>query len=84
MVNKVYFIRFSEVEKEKIIKYIKYKNMVFYLRLKIINYKFPLVIKRFNSLNKIKKTLTVILSVILTGIYNRILNKRIIKKGFIK
>ena len=58
--------------------------MVFYLKLKIIDYKFPLIIKKFNSLNKIKKFLTVILSVILIGIFNRILNKGVIKKGFIK
>ena len=67
-----------------IIKYIKYKNIILYLKLKIIDYKLPLIIKRFNSLGKIKRTLIIILNIILTGIYNKIFNKKIIKKGFIK
>ena len=67
-----------------IIKYIKYKNTVFYLKLKIINYKFFLIIKKPDSLNKIKRILTAILNIILTGIYNKIFNKKITEKGFIK
>ena len=67
-----------------IIKYIKRENIIFYLKLKIINYKFLLIIKRFNSFGKIKKTLIIILNIILTGIYNRILNKKITEKRFIK
>ena len=82
--NKIYFTKFNKIKKETIIKYIKYKNIIFYLKLKIINYKLPLIIKKLNSLNKIKRILTLILNVILTGIYNRILDKRITEKGFIK
>ena len=58
--------------------------MVFYLRLKIIDYKLPLIIKRPDSFGRIKRILTVILSVALTGIYNGIFNKKITEKGFIK
>ena len=84
MVNGVYFIEFNEIEKEIIIKYIKRKNMVLYLKLKIINYKFLLIIKKPNSLGKIKRALIIILNIVLTEIYNGILDKRIIKGGFIK
>ena len=84
MVNKVYFTRFNEIKKEITIKYIKRENIVLYLKLKIIDYKLFLIIKKLNSFNKIKRTLIIILNIILTGIYNGILNKRIIKKGFIK
>ena len=80
----VYFIRFNEIKRETTIKRIKRKNTILHLKLKIINYKLLLIIKKPDSLNKIKKTLTVILSVALTRIYNRILNKGITEKGFIK
>ena len=80
----MYFIKFNKIKKETIIKRIKRKNIIFYLKLKIIDYKFFLIIKKFNSLNKIKKILIIILNITLTRIYNKILNKRIIKKGFIK
>ena len=72
------------MKKETIIKYIKRKNIVFYLKLEIIDYKFFLIIKRLNLLNKIKRILTVILNIILTRKYNKIFNKKITEKGFIK
>ena len=58
--------------------------MVLYLGLEIIDYKLPPVVERPDSLGKIKRTLTVILNITLTGIYDGILDKKIIKKGFIK
>ena len=69
---------------ELIIRYIKRENIIFYPELKIIDYKLSLIIKRFNSLSKTKKILTVILNIVLIRIYDEILDKRITEKGFIK
>ena len=80
----MYLTKFNKIRRETIIKCIKRENTVLYLKLEIINCKFPLIIKRPDLFNKIKKTLIIILNITLTGIYNRILDKRITKKGFIK
>ena len=55
-----------------------------YPGLEIVDYKLPLVIRRPNSLGRTKRTLTVILSIILTRIYDEILNKGITEGGSIK
>ena len=67
-----------------VIRYIKRENIIFYPGLKIIDYKLPLIIKRFNSLNRTKKTLTVILNIVLIKIYDEIFDKKITEKGSIK
>ena len=63
---------------------IERENIIFYPGLEIIDYKLPLIIKRPNSLSRTKKTLTVILNIILIKIYDEILDKKITEKGFIK
>ena len=65
-------------------RYIERENIVLYPGLEIIDYKLLLIIRKPNSLNRIKKTLTVILSIILTRIYDEILDKGITEKGSIK
>ena len=55
-----------------------------YPGLEIIDYKLPLIVKRFNSLGRTKRTLTVILNIVLTRIYDEILDKRITEGGSIK
>ena len=55
-----------------------------YPGLEIIDYKLPLVIKRPDSLDRTKRILTVILNIVLTRIYDEILDKKITEKGFIK
>ena len=55
-----------------------------YPGLEIIDYKLPLVIRRLNSLGRIKRILTVILNIVLTKIYDEILDKKITEKGSIK
>ena len=82
-VNGVYLARFSEAEKELTMRYIERENIILYPGLKIIDYKLPLIIRRPNSLGRIKRTLTVILSIALTRIYDEILDKKITKKGLI-
>ena len=84
MVNGIYLTRFSKAEKESTIRRIERENTVFYPGLKIIDYKLPLIIKRLNSLNRTKRTLTVILNIALIRIYDEILNKKITERGFIK
>ena len=83
-VNGVYFARFSKTEKGLTIRRIERENTVLYPGLEIIDYKLPLVIRRPNSLGKTKRTLTVILSIVLTRIYDEILDKRITEGGSIK
>ena len=84
MVNGVYFAKFSKAEKGLIIRRIERENIVLYPGLEIIDYKFPLIIKRFNSLGRTKRILTVILSIILIKIYDEILDRGITEGGFIK
>ena len=55
-----------------------------YPGLEIIDYKFPLIVRRPNSLGRTKRTLTVILSMVLTRIYDEILDKKITEGGSIK
>ena len=83
-VDGVYFTRFSKAEKESTIRRIERENTVLYPGLEIIDYKLPLITKRPNSLGRTKRTLTVILSIALTRIYDDILDKKITERGSIK
>ena len=76
--------RFSEAEKELILRRIKRENTVFYPALKIVNFKpFP-VAKKPDILSRVKRYFTVILNVTFTRIYNDILDKKLTKSGFFK
>ena len=63
---------------------IERENTVFYPGLEIVDYKLPPVIRRPDSLGRTKRTLTVILSIALTRIYDEILDKGITEGGSIK
>ena len=57
---------------------------MFYPGLEIIDCKLPLIARRPNSLGRTKRTLTVILSMVLIRIYDEILDKGITEGGSIK
>ena len=58
--------------------------MVFYFRLKIIDYRLFSVAKKLNIFGRVKKYSIIILSVTLTRIYDNILNKKITENKSLK
>ena len=82
--DKIYLARFSEAEKKTILRRIKRENTVLYPRLEIVDFRLPPVTKRPDTLNRIKRYFTVILSVTFTRIYDDILDKRVTEGSFFK
>ena len=80
----MYLIRFAEREKEPTLRRIKRENTVFYLRLKIIDYRLFPVAKRLNAFGRVKKYFTIILNVASTRIYNDILDKKVTENKSLK
>ena len=84
VINGLYLARFAEKEKELILRKIKRENTVFYLKLKIIDYRSPPVAKRLNAFGRVKRYSTVILNVTSIRIYDDILDKKVTENKSLK
>ena len=80
----MYLTRFSKTENKTILKRIKRENTVLYLRLEIVDFRLPPVTKKPDTLSRVKRYFTVILSVTFIRIYDNILDKGVIEGSFFK
>ena len=58
--------------------------MVFYFRLKIVDFRLPFITKKPDIFSRVKRYFTIILSVTFTRIYDDILDKKITEDNFFK
>ena len=76
--------RFSEAEGETTLRRMERENTVLHPGLEIVDFRLPPVAKRPDTLGRVKRYSTVILSVAFTRIYDDILDKRVIENSFFK
>ena len=82
--DRIYLTRFSEAEKEITLRRIKRENTVLYPKLEIVDFRLPPVAKRPDTLSRVKRYFTVILSVTSTRIYDDILDKGVTEGSSLK